>query len=395
MKIAFVSTLKGSPWGGSEELWTAACLRARADGHGALVSRYEWDEIPPKLTELERAGAKVSFRPRRPNKIARLFPRPAWLREIETFDPDVVCLSQGGAYECAGHRSARPLIKWLGRSRAALVNVIQFNARDTSLGTAAAEYARWLYNRASANAFVAQENIDMAAERLGIAIPRALVVNNPVNLRDRSALAWPSEADGVARLACVARLDARTKGQDMLLEVLGRSEWKARAWTLSLFGEGPDRGRYEEQIKALGIADRVKFRGFTSDVRAVWAEHHALVLPSRAEGTPLAMLEAMLLGRVCMVCNVGGCAGWVDDGVEGFIAPRPVLEDVAAAMERLWQAKGRWREMGETARRRADRQLGPDPGADLLRLLMEIAEKHRVQTGSHAATAKASVGRAS
>lgn len=394
MKIAFVSTLKGSPWGGSEELWTAACLRARADGHGALVSRYEWDEIPPKLTELERAGAKVSFRPRRPNKIARLFPRPAWLREIEAFDPDVVCLSQGGAYECAGHRSARPLIKWLGRSRAALVNVIQFNARDTSLGTAAAGYARWLYERASANAFVAQENIDMAAERLGIAIPRALVVNNPVNLRDRSALAWPSEVDGVARLACVARLDARTKGQDMLLEVLGRSEWKGRAWTLSLFGEGPDRGRYEEQIKGLGIADRVKFRGFTSDVRAVWAEHHALVLPSRAEGTPLAMLEAMLLGRVCMVCNVGGCAGWVDDGVEGFIAPRPVLEDVAAAMERLWQARERWREMGETARRRADRQLGPDPGADLLRLLMESAEKHRVQTGTHAA-AKATVGRAS
>lgn len=385
MRIAFVSTLKGSPWGGSEELWTAACLAANRAGHQTLVSRYQWDTTPPKLDMLRAAGAELSYRPRRPNKLVRLLPRPSWLKKIEAFKPDVVCLSQGGAYECAGHRSARPLIKWLARSQCELVNVIQFNARDTSLGAAAARYARWLYERASINAFVAQENIDMAADRLGMPIPRSRVVNNPVNIKDRTALPWPSDRGGeglavgggkssentsVACLACVARLDARTKGQDMLLDVLASPTWRERRWSLSLYGEGPDRERYQQTVNDAGLQDHVHFRGFTDDVRGIWRDHHALVLPSRAEGTPLAMLEAMLLGRPVLVTNVGGCAGWVDDGVEGFIAPAATREHVAAAMERFWKARGRWQSMGVAARERADRQLGPDPGADLMDLLL-------------------------
>lgn len=367
MRIAFVSTLKGSPWGGSEELWTSACFRALENGHQTLVSRYKWETEHPKLAQLQDAGAVLCFRPRRPNKIARLFPNPAWLRDIRAFEPDVICLSQGGAYECAGHRSARPLLRWLDRSPVSLVNVIQFNARDTSLGVVAARHARWLYQRAAVNAFVARENQLLAEERLGIPIPRAVVVVNPVNLTDTSSLPWPTSR--TASFASVARLDARTKGQDMLLETLGTPAWKSRDWTLDFFGEGPDHQRYAQTIESLGLRDHIHFRGQTADVRAIWADHHALLLPSRAEGTPLAMQEAMILARPVLVCAVGGCAGWVNDGAEGFIAPTPALPEVAAAMERLWNAKGRWPQIGQAARKRAVHQLGPDPGGALLELL--------------------------
>lgn len=376
MNIAFVSTLKGSPWGGSEELWTAACHRALDDGHRVLVSRYAWDEEPAKLTGLRERGALIVPRPRRPSKLARLFPRPSWLRQIAEFTPDVVCISQGGAYECAGHRSARPLIRWLARRDCAVVNLIQFNSRDAGVGVKAAEYARWLYRRAAANAFVAQENADIAAERLGTPIPRTVVVVNPVNLSDTSALAWPpadpARPDEV-RFATVARVDARTKGHDMLIDALARPEWKARRWTWSLFGHGPDEQRFREHAVRAGIGDRLIFRGHVDSIRSVWAEHHALLLPSRAEGTPLAMMEAMLLGRPVLVCNVGGCAGWVSDGEEGVIAPAAVPERVAEALDRLWAARERWPEMGAKARERAARQLGPDPGRDMLRLLTDAA----------------------
>lgn len=380
MRILFLSTLKGSPWGGSEELWAWACERAIAAGHLPMVSRYEWDTIPARLAELGRMGAKLQYRPRRPGRIARLFPRPKWLREIEAFGPDVICISQGGAYECAGHRSMRPLLRWLNKGagkNVPVVNVIQFNAEDAGVGRAAAEHARRLYQRAALNGFVAQDNIRIAEQKLGMNIPRTKVVVNPVNLRDKSVVPWPtSAAKSPARpphFACVARLDQRTKGQETMLRILGSPAWKQREWTLSFYGEGPDRERFERIIAESGLGDRVRFRGHTSDIRAIWAEHEVLLLPSRAEGTPLAMIEAMMLGRPCMVCAVGGCAQWVDDGVEGFISPEHSPEQVGAALERLWSARDRWPEMGVAARERAIRQTGADPGETLLSLLVDAA----------------------
>lgn len=372
MRIAFLSTLKGTPWGGSEELWVAACDRALRAGHAALISRYEWPETPPKQAALIARGAVASLRPRRAGKIARLFPRPRWLREIESFNPDVICISQGNAYECAGHRSMRPLFRWLKRSDAALVNLIQFNSEDTGLGRAAAVRARWLYERAAASAFVAWDNHRLAEKRLDVKIHRAVEVRNPVNLTDTSPIAQPT--DPVIRFACVARIDARTKGQDMLLDVLGRAEWKGRAWSLDFYGAGQDQQRFADQAAKLGIADRVHFRGHFDDIRELWSHHHALLLPSRAEGTPLAMVEAMLLTRPCLVCAVGGCGDWVLDGDSGFLSPVPTTESVGAAMDRLWQARDRWPQIGEDARIRAQTLMGPDPGQAMLDVLIHAAQ---------------------
>lgn len=368
MRIVFLSTLKGTPWGGSEELWAAACARAIDGGHPTLISRYEWPELPAKQARLRDAGATLSLRPRRAGKIARLFPRPRWLREIEAFNPDVICISQGNAYECAGHRSMVPLLRWLHRSHVALVNLIQFNSEDTGLGRAAAVRARWLYQRASASAFVAMDNHRLAEKRLGVKIHRAVELRNPVNLADTSPIA--PLTDGVTRFACVARLDSRTKGQDMLLDILATPEWKSRQWSLDLYGVGPDQQCFADQAQRLGVADRVHFRGHTDDIRALWANHHALLLPSRAEGTPLAMVESMILARPCLVCAVGGCADWVKDGVTGFISPTPTTESVGAAMDRLWNARDRWPVIGAAARTSALHLMGPDPGQSLLELVI-------------------------
>ena len=55
----------------------------------------------------------------------------------------------------------------------------------------------------------------------------------------------------------------------------------------------------------------------------IWAEHHALVLPSRFEGMPLVVVEAMLCGRPCIVTDVGGNAELIRDGINGFLAKAP------------------------------------------------------------------------
>jgi glycosyltransferase involved in cell wall biosynthesis len=93
----------------------------------------------------------------------------------------------------------------------------------------------------------------------------------------------------------------------------------------------------------------------------VWAEHHALVLPSRHEGMPLAVVEAMLCGRVCIVTDVAGNTEFIDDGVTGFVAPAPTASLFRDALERAWDRRGEWRQVGAAAARAVRERVSADP----------------------------------
>src|SRR5207302_353678 len=79
---------------------------------------------------------------------------------------------------------------------------------------------------------------------------------------------------------------------------------------------------------------KVDFPGFVSDVESIWKTHHALVLPSRTEGLPLALIEAMMCGRFGIVTNAGGSAEVVEEGRTGFIANAATADGFDHAMER-------------------------------------------------------------
>jgi L-malate glycosyltransferase len=371
MKLLFFSSMGGSPWGGSEELWHRAALAALDAGHTVAVSVFDHGSEVAQLAPLRERGATMIPRPRRPSRLGEFLRRRPWLDQILAFAPEAICLSQGSAYECVGRRSTRPFFELLERTQSPFINVVQFNEPKTSLRGPMLRSCRRLYSLASCNAFVAARNIDEAALTLGMPIPRARVVRNPVNLTDTSPLPPPASPEPF-RFATLARLHIDAKGQDMLLEALATRAWRDDAWTLSLFGVGQDEKRLMDQTSRLGLAARVHFKGQTSDVRAVWRDHHMLVLPSRAEGTPLAMVEAMLLARPCLVTDVGGCADWVTDGEHGFLAP-PTVAGIAAALDRAWTAKGRWPQLASAARARAESLHDPDPGRTLLGLLMSAA----------------------
>lgn len=366
MRLLFFSSMRGAPWGGSEELWAAAAREAIRAGHDVCVCVFDWRPRAGQVEDLERLGAKVITRPLRPSRLSGLVGQAAWLRELDAFDPDAICLSQGSAYECVGRRSTRPLLAWLEKRRGQVVNLVQFNEPKRNLKAGTHARAVRLFELGTVNGFVAERNIREASQTLGWEVPRSRVVRNPVNLADPSELPWPV---GEPRFGCVGRLHVDAKGQDLLLEVLGREAWRARGWRLSLLGAGTDEGVLREQAARQGIADRVVFAGSTADIRGVWKEHHLLVLPSRAEGTPLAMVEAMLLGRPCMVTDVGGCTEWVRDGVEGWVARTASVNAIGAAMERAWGDRAKWREMGAAARRRAMELWDPNPGQTILELL--------------------------
>lgn len=372
MRMLFVSSMGGAPWGGSEELWAAAARRAIQAGHEVAVSVFDFGVPVVQIDALAAAGAKVIRRPRKPSRLLDILRTPEWLHELRGWKADVVCLSQGSAYECVGRRSTRRLLEWFESDAVPLVNIVQFNEPRNDLRSSTLKRSRRLYALASCNAFVAARNIAEASATLGETVPRSCVVRNPVNLADTTPLPWRASGGG-PRLACVARLHVDAKGQDMLLLALAQRPWRNEAWSLSLFGTGKDEDALRAQASRLGLSAKVTFAGQASDIRSVFANHDMLVLPSRAEGTPLAMVEAMLLGRPCLTTDVGGCSDWIVEGENGWLASKhpqpPTPETIGKALDRAWACRERWSEMGKAACATAEQLHDPDPGRTVLGLM--------------------------
>ena len=114
------------------------------------------------------------------------------------------------------------------------------------------------------------------------------------------------------------------------------------------------------------------FEGQTADLTSIWKEHHALVLPSRAEGLPLALVEAMMCGRPCVVTKVGGNAKVVEDGITGFLAA-PDEDSIDAALEEAWARRGELREMGQRAALRIRELVPANPAEDFADTLLDLA----------------------
>jgi glycosyltransferase involved in cell wall biosynthesis len=228
------------------------------------------------------------------------------------------------------------------------------------------------YNKASAAYFVSQASLDISRRQFGSALANAKVVRNPFNVAYDAHPPWPADSGDELALAFVGRLDVVSKGQDVLLQVLGLPHWRERKVRLSLFGDGP----HERCLR--GIAGQlelsnVDFRGQSNDVEGIWAEHHALVLPSRFEGMPLVVVEAMLCGRPCIVTDVGGNGELVRDGINGFMAKAPTVELFDEAMNRAWECRRRLKEMGRTAAKDVRQFVSRDPGEDFARELAALA----------------------
>jgi glycosyltransferase involved in cell wall biosynthesis len=358
MKFAFVSTMSGSPWGGSEELWSRAATQFARSGHDVEASVVYWPRLSDKVTVLAQQGIKLETYPSyRAGRARHLWDRLS-LRyrrsygRLKRFKPDLVVISQG--YNAGGFDWAKAC--W----EAALpyVIIVQCNSElwwfQEQLGEALASYTG-----AHRIFCVSRHNLDLLRVQVGEPLLNAEVVWNPYNVSPGPAPAWP-DVSGRWQLACVARIDLAAKGQDLLLQTLGRPEWRDRPLELNLFGMGPDETVLRRLCGTLQL-NNVHLRGHVNDIRAVWAQNHLLVLPSRYEGLPLSLVEAMWCGRPAVVTDVGGNAELCVDNETGFVAESATLSSVSHTLERAWDRRKEWPCLGEAAHRRAENQIPRDP----------------------------------
>src|SRR5260370_17741334 len=90
---------------------------------------------------------------------------------------------------------------------------------------------------------------------------------------------------------------------------------------LLLGGDGPLRGELQEQARALGIADRVRFLGIRRDVPQLLQAADVFTLTSLSEAASLTILEAMASRLPVVVTAVGGNAQRVRPGMDGLLVP--------------------------------------------------------------------------
>src|SRR5690606_14324138 len=181
---------------------------------------------------------------------------------------------------------------------------------------------------------------DKLHDQDGIDAARIVTLANGVDLQ-RFADVTPVDiereldASGSAPwLAVLGRLEP-VKGQADLLECLALLREQGVGFRCVLIGDGPEREALVEEVAQLQLADRVFFAGFRDKVPAWLAAIDVLVMPSRWEGLPMALLEAMALGKPVVAHEVGGIPDVVRDGQEGLLVPPHHPQKMMQALEKL------------------------------------------------------------
>jgi len=163
--------------------------------------------------------------------------------------------------------------------------------------------------------------------------------------------------DGPLHLLCVARLE-RYKGIDVLLQAAAIARAAGVDFRLQLAGDGAERKALMTLAQTLGLTDIV-FLGALApeDVAAALHAADLMVLPSRGEGLPVSIVEAMAKGRPVLATWAGGTGEVVQDGVTGLLvdpdrpdqladalaqlaADRPGLQRMAGAARLAWEEGG-------------------------------------------------------
>ena len=377
MQLAFISTMCGSPWGGSEELWSQAALRLQGQGHkiGACVEF--WEPLHPKISRLRDAGVDLHLRRpvhfSLPQRIGRKLLRKPWVDLTEqrakewllNMKPDLVCISQGASTDG---------LEWMTYCRdqaIPYITVAQANYEWFWPKDRVADELAVCSRSARACFFVSKSNRLLFEDQIGEELVNAQIVRNPFNVSWDAQTSWPSESPDW-HLACVGRLEPASKGQDLLLRVLAQDKWRQRNLKVNFYGTG-DCEHSVRKLAARFALTSVNFKGYTNSIVHIWQENHALILPSRMEGLPLAIVEAMLCSRMAIVTDVAGNAELLEDGVTGFIAEAPTVSLLDQAMETAWERRSQWQALGVTARQKVQTSVPPDPVAVFCEQLLTLA----------------------
>jgi glycosyltransferase involved in cell wall biosynthesis len=148
----------------------------------------------------------------------------------------------------------------------------------------------------------------------------------------------------------VARLEDEAKAQSAALEALTRISNEPRRSVLVFVGDGTSRATLEARARQLAIHDRVIFTGRSPTVKRLLNMADVAILPSRREGLPFALLEAMACGLPVVASRVGGVPELVKDGVSGYLIEPAHVGQLAERISILYRDEKLRQKLGCAAR---------------------------------------------
>ena len=318
--------------GGADVLWVDTVNYLVTLGLEPSLVVHSRNNLSNKVNGLANSGAKISY-----------FSEDGY-SILEKNSYDIVVFIQGDHNE-GGEWFKRCYTKKIPYTIVNQLTKEGFWADDDQ-----SELIRNGYKYAYKTFFTCENNRLLMERQIGLKLDNAERHCNPVAGVDRNVnLPFPEVFDDEYHLACPSRLITIHKGQDLLFEVLKQDKWKQRKLIINLYGNGPNK-RQLEQLKTYYQVRNINFCGYSNDVKDIWRKNHGIIMSSHMEGVPIVLLGAMLCARVPVLTDVGGHKELVDDGISGFIAKAPTAELIDEALERAWQNRDNWQEIGLKAR---------------------------------------------
>jgi len=176
-----------------------------------------------------------------------------------------------------------------------------------------------------------------------------------------------------ARILSVGRV-VHQKGLDLAMKAL--ASLQTLDWSWRIAGDGPELPALQQAAISRDIAHRVTFLGWQAgeELRKEYARSNLFLFPSRHEGMPNAVLEAMASGLPVVASNISGNEELVVNGKTGILFPTEDAEALEVALRDLLADGDRRVEMGEAGRKRVEAEYGWQRVADqYLKLLEEAA----------------------
>lgn len=178
-------------------------------------------------------------------------------------------------------------------------------------------------------------------------------------------------------VTCVAGLRYE-KGIDVLLQAWHLVNKQAPQARLIIVGKGSLQGQLERMAEVLGIADSVEFTGLRSDIPDLLHRSGLAVLPSRWEGMPNAVLEAMACGLPCVATRASGSEDIIVHGVNGLLVEPEDYKGMAQALLTLLNDPLLSQKYGHAARETIERHYSFEHVMDrYIELYQRITEQPR------------------
>jgi glycosyltransferase involved in cell wall biosynthesis len=344
MKILLIIT-RSDAVGGAQLHVRDLALRLLRDGHQVIVLtgiRGKYNDL------LEANGVQNIVCPTFKNNIN---PVEDWQtlsfikRTISQFKPDLVAThsSKAGILgRWASHQSKVPCV---------------FTAHGWSFTEGISEPKRTIYQLLEQWTAKFTDRIICVSEydrqlgiKAGIESHRLVKIHYGISDIAPELIANPGHSNPV-RIVMVARFEPQKDHRTMLMALQNLTGVE-----LDLLGDGPDMETYKIMARELGIAARVNFLGFCSNVTERLAQYQIFALITNWEGFPISTLEAMRAGLPTVVSDVNGCSEAIIEGETGYSIQRGDVETLRSRLKTLITDSELRVKMGQLARQRYEKE---------------------------------------